>query len=367
MEIITLNCQGLRSLDHRSTLFSWLNCSHVDFLCLQETHSVSETEFSDWLQDARDGGLLGASSYNCISLPGTARSSGVAILYNDNYVMSSCISNKSGRLISATFSINSTTFQLCDIYGPNTSREGDVFFESLYPVLDAQILCILCGDFNTVVDPHVDRRGCNPFSPWAYNWSRTLSELMSVFDLQDAWRTQHPDAVSFTWHRPNGSQASRLDMFWLSSFFLPLLLSVGIFPFFHSDHSYVYLKFSLPDGVRRGRGVWKFNTSHLKDLHFVLLITQFWESWQAEKRSFSSLYSWWDARKVRLQHIIRSFSPKRASQFRKRVSSLERTLFFLQCRAERGEHVDQLVADTKADLEEAHRQQARGCRMRANI
>ena len=70
-------------------------------------------------------------------------------------------------------------------------------------------------------------------------------------------------------------------MFWLSSFFLPLLLSVGIFPFFRSTHSYVYLKFSLPDGVRRGRGVWKFNTGHLKDLHFITLITQFWEYWRA--------------------------------------------------------------------------------------
>ena len=334
-----------------------------------KTHSVSETEFSDWLQDVRDGGLLGALNYKCIFSPGTARSSGVAILYRDQYVMSSCISDQSGLLISATFSTHSTTFQLCNIYGPNTSREGDIFFESLYPVLDAQIPCILCGDFNTVVDPHVDRRGCNPLSPWAYNWSRTLSDLMSAFDLQDAWRTQNPDAVSFTWHRPNGSQASRLDMFWFSSFFLPLLLSVGIFSFFRSDHSYVYLKFSLPDGVRRGRGVWKFNTSHLKDLYFVLLITQFWESWRAEKRSFSSLCSWWNAGKVRLQKIIRSFSRKRASQFHKRVSSLERTLFFLQRRTEGGggEDVDQLVADTKADLEDAHRQQARGCRMRANI
>ena len=47
---------------------------------------------------------------------------------------------------------------------------------------------------------------------------------------------------------------------------------------------------------------------------------------------------------------------------------MERTLFFLQRQAEGGGgDVDQLVADTKADLEDAHRQQARGCRMQANI
>ena len=73
---------------------------------------MTETEFSDWLQDARDGDLLGALNYKCISSPGTARSRGVAILYRDKYVMPSCISDQSGRLISATFSLHSTTFQL---------------------------------------------------------------------------------------------------------------------------------------------------------------------------------------------------------------------------------------------------------------
>ena len=33
----------------------------------------------------------------------------------------------------------------------------------------------------------------------------------------------------------------------------------------------------------------------------------------------------------------------------------------------RGEEVNHLLADTKADLEEAHWQRARGCHMRANI
>ena len=88
-----------------------------------------------------------------------------------------------------------------------------LFFSSLYPVLDPALPCVLCGDFNTVVDPYRDRRGCNPLSPWAYNWSRTLSQLMSTYDLKDVWRVQHPDEQAFTWHRPNHAQASRLDMF----------------------------------------------------------------------------------------------------------------------------------------------------------
>ena len=218
-----------------------------------------------------------------------------------------------------------------------------------------------------MVDSSTDRRGCNPFSSYAYNWSDTLSVLMSCYNLKDVWRLWHPNASEFTWHRANGSQASRLDMSWLCSFFLPLVLSVDIFSFFRSDHSYVYLKLSLPTSVHRGPGVWKLNASHLKDLSFILLVTQIWESWRAEKRSFHNLSAWWDAGKSRLKLLIRNFSRKKTSAFRKRISSLERTLYFLNRRAEQGEDVDHLLTDVRSELEDAHRQQARGCRIRANV
>ena len=65
LDIITLKCQGLQSPTSRDTSYSWLNCCKVDILCLQETHSVSETDFSDWLKDAKEAGLLNIT-YNCV-------------------------------------------------------------------------------------------------------------------------------------------------------------------------------------------------------------------------------------------------------------------------------------------------------------
>ena len=367
MEIVTFNCQGLRSSDHRETLFSWLNCTNVDFLCLQETHSVSQREFSSWLHDAVEAKVL-SKPYDCVSSPGTNRSSSVAIVYKSHFELSTCATDPKGCFVCGNFSTETNSFQICTIYGPNTSKEGGPFFDSLYPVLDPGIPCILCGNFNTVVNASTDRRGCNAFSLYAYNWSDTLSALMSCYNLKDVWRLWHPIASEFTWHRANGSlQASRLDMFWLCSFFLPLVLSVDIFPFFRSDHSYVYLRLSLPTSVHRGPGVWKLNTSHLKDLSFLLLVTQFWESWRNEKRSFHNLSAWWDAGKSHLKLLIRNFSRKKASAFRKRISSLERTLYFLNRRTEHGEDVDHLLTDVRSELEDAHRQQAKGCQIRANV
>ena len=246
LEIISLNCQGLRSADHRATFFSWLNCCKVDFLCLQETHSTSEQEFAAWLQSAKADGLL-TVDYECLSSPGTNRSCGVAILYRSTFQITACSRDQVGRLSCAQFSSSDTDpFQLCNIYGPNAPKAGESFFQSLYSVLDSNVLLILCSEFNTVVDSARDRRGCNPSSPWSYPWSRTLIDLMSTYDLHDIWRRFYPHQSSFTWHRPNHQQDSRLDMFWISTFFLPMVLSTDIFPFFRCDHSYIYLKLALP-------------------------------------------------------------------------------------------------------------------------
>ncbi len=89
VDIITLNCQGLRNLAHRDTLFSWLNCCKVDILCLQETHSISELEFTSWVADATAGGL-NKIGYKCISSPGTSCSCGVAILYHPEFELVNC-------------------------------------------------------------------------------------------------------------------------------------------------------------------------------------------------------------------------------------------------------------------------------------
>ena len=227
LEIISFNCQGLRSADNRATLFSWLNCCKVDFLCIQETHSTSEQEFAAWLQTAKTD---------------IHRSCGVAILYSSKFQLTASYRDQAGRLLRAQFSSSNTDpSQICNIYGPNAPKAGESFFQSLYSVLDSHLPLILCGDFNTVVDSVRDRRGCNPCSPWSYPWSRTLIHLISTYDLHDIWRRFHPYQSSFTWHRPNHQQASRLDMFWISTFFLSMVLFTDIFPFFRSDHSYIYL------------------------------------------------------------------------------------------------------------------------------
>ena len=281
-KIITLNVQGLRSLPHRQTLMSWLNCFPIDMVCLQETHSSSEDECTNWFS-TNNVNINNSKRFKVISSPGTNRSSGVALLYNPKYTLVHRWRDTAGRLLTAEFSFGNLNFQVVCLYGPNNRKDGQLFFESLYQAIDPNTPVLLCGDFNTVTYPYLDRFGCNPNSPWAYNWLSTHRDLMGTYELTDAWHAKHPDTKEFTWRRPNGQQGSRIDMIWIPSRFLGLVLSVGIFPFFRSDHSYVYLEIDLPFEIERGKGIWKFNTSHLKDESFCAEIERFWTNWRTEQ------------------------------------------------------------------------------------
>ena len=190
------------------------------------------------------------------------------------YCISSVVSswkNDSGRLVIAEFSRNDLNFQIASLYGPNNKKDSSIFFESFYQALDPDLPVSLCGDFNTVVDSCSGRLGCNPRSSWAYN--------SATYDV-------HPGVEEFMWRRASGGQASRIDMIWLLQQYPGLVSSVGIFPFFRSGHSYVYLEINLPSELDRGKGLWKFNTSHLKDEVLCSEIAAFWADWRHEWISF---------------------------------------------------------------------------------
>ena len=361
---ITLNIQGLRNVCNRQTLFSWLNCAKPDIICLQETHSTSEEEFRTWITKETNNNN-NQQQYSVVSSPGSARRAGVAILFKPCFKIKDTRKDRHGRLIIASFGHDEveSPFQVLNVYGPNQKRPGEEFFASLPPFVDPTLPTILCGDFNAVVDPYRNRFGCNPASLWAYNWPSSLSSFVDRHDLVDIWRRHHPEERCYTWCRADGSQASRLDMFWLSSSFVEYVAQVDIFPFFRSDHSYVYLKLAFPSLPDRGPGVWKLNTSILQDEALSADVREFWLSWQKEKATFPSLAVWWDAGKARLKSLLRQYSRNKAMSRRDRVRSLEAELLQLHSREASGEQVSHLIKDVETQLEVEHLHRAEGARI----
>ncbi|CAB4005244.1 Hypothetical predicted protein [Paramuricea clavata] len=158
---------------------------------------------------------------------------------------------------------------------------------------------------------------------------------MSTYDLHDAWRTIHPNAQEYSWHRPNGRQASRIDMIWLSALLLSCVKRVNILSFFRSDHSTVYLELCLLSATHHGDGVWKLNTRHLSDESFVKLVSD--------------------------------FGQKKAVSRRKLITLLEHTLFHFNGRLLNGDEVLPIIEDVKSELEPAHRDEAGEARIHANV
>lgn len=286
VSITMLNCQGLRSAVNRQTLFQWLNCFGPDVVCLQETHSVSENEFADWVSDESQNGN-NTKAYSCVSSPGLVRSSGVAILYRKSLSIVQSFKDTDGRLVGCEVKYNDYHFQVACVYGPNNKAAGSVFFESLYQALDPDVPAFLCGDFNMVLDPVLDRFGNNPNSYWAYNWSGTLSALMSAYDLNDVWWAKHPGESEYTWRRPNGAQGSRIDMIWMPKDLISNVEIIKILPFFWSDHGYVHMKINLPLATERGPGAYGNLTSRTSTIRsFVPVLLIFGNNGKRGERSF---------------------------------------------------------------------------------
>ena len=215
----------------------------------------------------------------------------------------------------------------------------------------------MCGDFNTTVDTHIDRFGCNPASPWANNRASTHRQLMSTFELCDAWRAHHHNVKKFTWRRTNGSQGSRIDMIWLPARYLGLVRQIEFSPYLRSDHQCVYLEIDFPWGVERGPGLWKFNVSLLQREAFCTGVEELWCKWRCEKGGFSLLSNW----------FIVDFSCNLAREDRDEFAGLNSRLADLDRRVDRGENLSVLREKVRAELEEYLSLQAQGAKLRAQV
>ena len=346
-------------MDNRLIFIQWLNCVKPDIVCLQETHSISIDEFKNWFN---------STSYKCISSPGTARSCGVGILISRNFDILQQWRDQNGRYVVAELSRQNFTFRIHCLYGPNENSTRENFFGSICPTVDPILPNFFLGDFNTVINPVLDRFGCNLASPWAPTCSQCLESLMSATDSVDIWRYRNPSSEAYTWHRPNGQQGSRLDMIWLPERYVGFVNSCEILPYLRSDHRYVYLTINLPFNTSYQRSYWKLNVSLLSKPVLRQRITDFWHDWQRKKLSFQNLSVWWDAGKLYLRQIIQKFSREIAFTNKQKFSNLNSLLNELTRRRDKGDaSVDPDIETTKLAIDSIMLNKAKGAQIRARL
>ena len=129
---------------------------------------------------------------------------------------------------------------------------------------------IIAGDFNLTLDQSKDN-----FNYRRENNTRAraaVKGMMSDIGLVDIYRERNPEVRRYTWRvgSPVVKQA-RLDMFLISSCLEGYVEKTDIQPGYRSDHSLITLQLDISK-QQRGRGLFKFNASLLKDANYISLV-----------------------------------------------------------------------------------------------
>ena len=228
--LVSLNTQGLRSPDRRKSAFHFFRIHKYDISFVQETHWTTD------LQDAIKRDWTGDIYFS----NGTDNSCGVAILFNPrfNYTHVNTSQDSSGRVLAITIKIDDHYLHLVNLYAPNSDTDCQQFFSSLEPFFSSRYH-ITGGDFNSIVNPTLDKHGGNVTSrQYAL---RVLHTLTSRFDLVDIWRQRNPNKRGFTRTGRNPRQnnsfiSTRIDLFYTSQPITPYISDTSIIAYPHSDH-----------------------------------------------------------------------------------------------------------------------------------
>ena len=315
------------------------------------------------------GGMsLGVPATGMLSVvsPGSNHSCGCVVVYCPHltFVHSSC--DDGGRFLLCEFLFREKVFWVACVYAPNRSPARYEFLDEVGDRIDPSVPTLLCGDFNTVVDRGLDRSGSDPLDT-----SRDSSvALLHLLDscVVDAWRSLHPGVRAFTWLRPNGAFASRIDLVGLPVVWSASLVSCDIVPCPFSDHCAVILSTGVPDVLGRGPGLWKLNVSVLSEDDYVSMITSFWLHWHSKKELFPSIVDWWERGKSRLKGLTITYCKERAASRCVRRDVLTRLIDHLKCQVDDG--VASCLGPYRSALAELERldcAEAEGARVRARI
>ncbi|KAJ8049096.1 hypothetical protein HOLleu_01684 [Holothuria leucospilota] len=206
-------------------------------------------------------------------------------------------------------------------------------------------------DFNCVPDTQLDRMSTCTSSGCGVGTSE-LDMFVKNHDMVDVWRAQHPGLSVFTWHRPDGTDASRLDRVYSPPALSPSDCEVVTCPI--SDHDAVTVSFQPPESWPTGRGFWKMNTDILTEADYSEQFEARYEGWRTLRPAFSTDLEWWDDVKSRIKQFTVEYCVARARRKREEFLSL--------CSRERKGDTSALHA-----IQQYLDQKLRGARVRARV
>ena len=162
-----------------------------------------------------------------------------------------------GKLV--VLDVNSSeggAFRLVAAYAP-TGAGRPAFFRRLEDFLGTSRSLVLAGDWNAILDARWDYEGMAD----RRGGCKSLTNMLSRFQLTDRFRLDYPTAPMWTWANSSGSARSYLDRIFCrladrDSIGCPHFKVVG-----YSDHKFVICMVDIDRLHRQGPGYWKLNAS----------------------------------------------------------------------------------------------------------
>jgi exonuclease III len=243
------------------------------------------------------------------------------------------IRDDEGRILIIKLNIDGVQYSLVNIYAPtqNNQKDQKKFYEKLSSYLEdiKDTKIIIGGDFNTVLDPTLDRY--RPKTNKPSKIGLMVKGIMQQFNLKDIWRIRNNDVKRYTWKRTSPIlQQSRIDYFLISETMEYCVNYSNIELSFMSDHSVISLDISSNPEAKRGPGYWKINNELLNNEFYCAMIEDILKKQDEDLDTNIDDSTKWDVIKMILRRETITFSKRRAKEIREANEALSRELIELE-------------------------------------
>ena len=293
IKIITWNVRGIHTPARRYAVYSYLKRHSVHIALLQESHLI-QTETHKLRRRWR--GQLWATNYSTY-----ARGTMIWIRPDVPFTAEETLIDAEGRYVFIKGKMDGHPIILGCMYAPNT--EQATYLQNVSETLSrwGGYPWLIGGDFNSVLDFHLDRSFPPMQSTPATSNAHTLSNWLRQWHLTDVWRHRYSDSCVYSYYSAPHALHVRIDRIVGTAELLPLITNTDYMGRTHSDHNPQYLQIDW-NKKPSPTPTWRLQPAALEDPVFRSTIGESIASYFTENTGIAtSTLMEWDAFKVVLR------------------------------------------------------------------
>ena len=329
LKIVSWNPQGFQKSGSRTKqkcefLMKEYNHNKFDILTLQETHHQSEESLPQYIQDLK----VTHKFYHTPANPSDTYAGIVALVHKDWKV----ILTKEivpGRVLKLVVQkAKGKIFNIMCMYAPpRNSTPGN--FERRLEILkeiekehDDNMINMIIGDFN-LIDGIYDKPA-NVRISYNKKLDEEWRKIRNRIKIVDPFREHYPELRVFSFESKDKRRRSRVDKLYIDEKDYDSITKNMYIRTPFDDHKILEIQYD--SNKQKGNGIWKLNTSVLKDEPYKKRITEAIERVETKMRDETDHVKKWEVLTMVVQTISIQYTKNKAYQKRKVKEHLNREL-----------------------------------------